>query len=171
MSLGRLLYLAAIAAAVAAVFRLAAFEGVYAASASMEPTLPVGTHALCDKLTFRFRPPRRGEIIVFLSPIPPHEGMIKRVIGLPGDTVELREKAVWVNGQPLEEPYARHSRQGERLAGDNLGPLVVPEGSFFVLGDNRDESNDSTAWKDPSTGQPVYFLPRTEVKGLLRGIF
>jgi len=171
MSIGRLLYLAAIAALVAGVLRLVAFEGVYAASGSMEPTLPVGTHALCDKLTYRFRPPRRGEIIVFLSPIPPHEGMIKRIIGIPGDTVELREKAVWLNGQPMEEPYARHTGLGERLAGDNLGPLVVPEGSYFVLGDDRDESNDSAAWKDPATGQPVYFLPRAEVKGLLRGFF
>jgi signal peptidase I len=67
----------------------------------------------------------------------------------------------------LEEPYTIYKRANENLAGDNLGPLKVPEDSVFVLGDNRDESYDSTTWKDAKTGKPIYFLPMKNIKGRL----
>ena len=86
---------------------------------------------------------------------------------MPGDDVELREKKVYLNGKLLEEPYTVYKRANERLAGDNMGPLKVPEGSVFVLGDNRDESYDSTSWRDIKTGKPIYFLPMKNIKGRL----
>ncbi len=72
-----------------------------------------------------------------------------------------------LNGKPLEEPYTEYKRAQETLAGDNLGPLKVPDDGLFVLGDNRDESFDSTSWKDPKTGSPIYFLPIKNLKGRL----
>ncbi|MFH1726025.1 MAG: signal peptidase I [Elusimicrobiota bacterium] len=171
MSLRRLLFLFAIAAVAAGALRLVAFEGIYIASASMEPALPVGTHVLLDKITFRFREPRRGEIIAFSAPVPPHEEMVKRVIAAGGDVVELRRKEVFVDGALVEEPYARHTRPRERLRGDTMGPVEVPELHYFVLGDNRDESNDSTVWRDSDSGEPVRFVPRSRVRGILRGFY
>lgn len=170
MSLGRLLYLFLLAAGATLLLRAFAFEGVYVASGSMLPTLPVGNHLVLDKLTFRCREPRRGEIIVFSSPVPPVEDMIKRVIAIPGDTVELKRKQVVLNGSPLEEPYARHVRAAEELSGDNLEAVTVPPNAFFVLGDNRDESNDSSVWRD-SSGNRVLFVPRSAVRGKLRGFY
>ena len=144
----------AIALAVVLPVRAWVAEPVYVASPSMEPALKTGTLLILDKLTLRLRPPRRGDILSFRSPVNAHD-LLKRVVALPGETVEMRGKVVFINGKELDEPYAVHSRAGERLEGDNLGPLVVPEKGFFVLGDNRDESNDSSVWKD-AEGVPVH---------------
>lgn len=170
MSLGRLLFLLAVALAVVLPVRLWVLEPIYIASASMEPTLPVGRHLFTDKLTLRLRSPRRGDIVVFVSPVGEEDEAVKRVIALPGETVELKEKKVFVNGQELDEPYARHTRAMEKLEGDNLGPLVVPPGKLFVLGDNRDESKDSSVWKD-AAGERLYFLPTASVRGVVRGVY
>jgi len=88
MTLKRFLFLFAIAAAVAGVLRYFVFEGIYIASASMEPTLGVGSHLFLDKTTYIFRAPRRGDIIVFSAPVPPHKEMVKRVVAVAGDSVE-----------------------------------------------------------------------------------
>ncbi|HVE12907.1 MAG TPA: signal peptidase I [Elusimicrobiota bacterium] len=170
MSLGRLLVLTLMGALGAALLRATALEGVYIASGSMEPTLPVGAHLFLDKVTPRLRDYRRGEIISFRAPIPPYHPMVKRVIAVAGDTVELRKKVVYLNGSAVDDPYARHSRPDETLDGDNLGPLQVPEGKLFVLGDNRDESDDSSVWRAPS-GERVYFVSVSWVDGLVRGIY
>ena len=79
----------------------------------------------------------------------------------------MRNKVVFINGKQLDEPYAVHTRPGERLEGDNMAPLVVPEKGFFVLGDNRDESNDSSVWKDVD-GNPLHFLRLRLIQGLVR---
>lgn len=162
----RLLKLIAIALAVVLPIRSWVAEPIYVASPSMEPTLKTGTLLMLDKLTLRMRAPRRGDVLSFRSPVDKHD-LLKRVVALPGETVEMREKAVWINGKELDEPYAVHSRAGERLEGDNIGPLIVPKNSFFVLGDNRDESNDSSVWKD-AEGHPVYFLRLALIQGLAR---
>src|SRR5688572_5690653 len=136
MSLSRLIFLASLAVLVILPIRLWVVEPIYIATASMEPTLPVGRRLFADKLSLRFREPRKGELVVFKSPTEAIE-MVKRVIAVPGDTIELREKKVFINGQALDEPYVQYKRAGERLKGDNLGPLAVPKGALFVLGDNR----------------------------------
>ena len=166
MGLGRLLKLLAIALAVVLPVRAWVAEPVYVASPSMEPTLKTGTMLILDKLTLCMRPPQRGDVLSFRSPVDEHD-LLKRVIALPGETVEMREKVVFINGKELEEPYAVHSRAGERLQGDNIGPLLVPEKGFFVLGDNRDESNDSSVWKD-AEGNPVRFLRMRLIQGIVR---
>jgi len=171
VSFKRWAFLFSIAALATLLLRAFVFEGIYIATASMEPTFPIGAHLFLDKLTLLFREPSRGEIIVFRSPVPPYLDMVKRVIAVPGDIVELKEKKVILNGNPQDEPYAQHTRQEERLKGDDIGPLTVPAGSFFVLGDNRDESDDSSVWRDQGTGEAVYFVPQSQVRGVLRGFY
>ena len=166
MELGRFLKLVVIAVAVVLPIRTWVAEPVYVASPSMEPTLKTGTLMILDKLTLCVRSLQRGDVLAFRSPVGEHD-LIKRVVALPGETVEMREKAIFINGKELNEPYAVHSRAGERLEGDNIGPLIVPENSFFVLGDNRDESNDSSVWKD-AQGKPVHFLRLKFIQGIVR---
>jgi signal peptidase I len=142
-------------------------EGVWVASASMEPTLPVGSHFFVNKLAYRNNLPLRGDIIVFQNPVDDQMGMIKRVIAVGGDTIEMRSKQVFLNGEPLSEPYAVYKRAKERLVGDNRDAIKVPEDTVYVLGDNRDESSDSSQWVDRETGQNVPFVPRKKIQGRL----
>jgi signal peptidase I len=103
---------------------------------SMEPTLHQEERLLVEKVSYRFHQPQRGDIVVLKvaqEPIP----LVKRVIGLPGETVEIRQGKVYVNGQHLDEPYLRQTPYG------NMPARPVPAGSIFVLGDNRNNSNDS----------------------------
>ncbi len=165
--LRRLLFLVAIAVSVTFVLRRFVVDTIYAASGSMEPTLDVGTHYLVNRWVYLFSEPERGDIIVFTSPVDHSTGFIKRVIAMAGDEVQLRNKKVYLNDKMIEEPYTLYKRSSEALVGDNLGPLTVPEGHVFVLGDNRDESFDSTTWKDADTGARIYFLERSHIKGKL----
>ena len=166
----RLLVLAAVAAGIVLPLRAFVVEPIFIPTASMEPTLPVGIHLFCDKITLRRRDPARGDIVVFRPPTGEERGVVKRVIGLPGETVELRQKSVFIDGKPLEEPYAVHKRSEEKLEGDDLGPVQIPPDSYFVLGDNRDESADSSVWKD-AEGRRLLFVPRASLAGLVRGIY
>lgn len=166
----RWLFLIALGVGGGLLFRSFAFEGIYIASPSMEPTLPVGTHFFVDKLSFFFRNPHRGEIVELISPIETEKGLVKRVIGLPGETIAIKDKKVYINGQMLNEPYAFYKRKDEILVGDNLAEMKIPEDCYFVLGDNRDESKDSATWKDLKTGQPVYFVHQEEIKGRLMNV-
>jgi signal peptidase I len=168
VSVGRLLILIALALGIVLPLRAYVAEPITIASGSMEPTLRTGEHYLLDKVTLRTRALRRGDIIIFRCPVGDHLQMGKRVIGLPGDTVELKEKTVYVNGEKLNDAYAEHKRRDERLDGDNLGPLTVPKEQLFVLGDNRDESDDSTVWRDEK-GEREPFVPIRDVAGLVRG--
>jgi signal peptidase I len=165
---GRVPYLLGLALAVVLPVRAWIAEPITIASASMEPTLRVGTLMILDKWSLSGRRPRRGEIISFRSPVDAAD-LVKRVIAVPGDTVELRAKKVFVNEQAVPEPYAVHDRANERLEGDDLGPLTVPAASYFVLGDNRDESKDSSVWKTAS-GERVYFMPASSLQGLVRSL-
>ncbi len=163
----RLAFLTAIALVITYVLRTFVFTIISVASSSMEPTLPVGTLYIVNLLAYRTGKPQRGDIIVFDNPFDHDRGSIKRLIALPGDTIEMDEKVVILNGKKLQEPYAMYKRPGDLLAGDNLKTKHVPEGHVFVLGDNRDESLDSTTWKDAKTGERAYFLPETTIKGKL----
>jgi signal peptidase I len=132
-------------------------------SGSMKSTLLVGDHILVTKFAygikipfmdtevFDFGGPQRKDIVVFRYPVDPDKDFIKRVIGLPGDTIRIQNKRVFVNDKELDEPYVQHTDHGV-LPGsvsprDNFGPIVVPQNSYFVMGDNRDESYDSRFWK------------------------
>ena len=122
------------------------FLGINAVSArvrvdgfSMIPTLEDGEFVLVSKLNYRFGDVERGDIIVFHYPMDPEQELIKRVIGLPGDTINVQNGIVSVNGQSLEEPYIA-------AAPAYSGEWMVPDGHLFVLGDNRNDSSDSHSW-------------------------
>jgi signal peptidase I len=167
----RLIFLFFIAAVLTVFLRTFVIEGIYVASASMEPTLPVGTNYFLEKVTIRFIKPRRGDIVVFPSPVEPGKDLIKRVIGTGGDTIEIKRKEVFLNGIKLEEEYVKHTRSAEMLVGDNLGPLEVPADMVFVMGDNRDESGDSRDWKDKGTDEHIYYIPVEKIKGKIIRFF
>jgi signal peptidase I len=119
-------------------------------SGSMKPTLLVGDHILVNKLPKSSDKIKRGDIIVFVYPPDPRKDFIKRVIGLPGDLFEIRDKQIFVNNNLLKEGYVIHTDKNIIPASvrprDNFGPLRVSNGSLFVLGDNRDASFDSRFW-------------------------
>jgi signal peptidase I len=163
----RWIFLIALGLGGAWILRHYLIETVSVASGSMEPTLSVDTHFIVWRPAYWNHGPLRGDIISFVSPVDQETPMIKRVIAVPGDQIELRNKQVIVNGQALIEAYAIHKRAGEILQGDNIGPLTVPERCVFVLGDNRDVSDDSANWHDVKTGTPIYFLPETNIIGRL----
>ena len=140
---------------------------------SMEHNLLIGDHLLVNKFVFapwetafeRSLLPigsvERGDILVFKYPEEPERDFIKRVIGLPGETLEVRDKRVHIDGEPLDEPYLQ--QMGSRGVGglvldrrDNLGPISIPVGHYFMMGDNRDNSEDSRFWGA---------LPHGHVKG------
>lgn len=112
----------------------------YIPTGSMIPTLNDGEAVLVVRIPYYFREPTRGEIIVFKYPLDPSKEYVKRLIGLPGDTVEIKHGEVYVNGQLLKEDYVK------RKSDDNYGPVKVPKDSYFVLGDNRPVSVDSRYW-------------------------
>ena len=108
---------------------------------SMEPTLHPGQYLIVNKFTYRWlHPPQRGDIVVFEYPRAPNRDFIKRVIGLPGERVEIRQGRVYINDHPLEEPYL------PKLGSYSWGAQVVGEDKYFVLGDNRNNSSDSHSW-------------------------
>ncbi|MBN1137349.1 MAG: signal peptidase I [Anaerolineae bacterium] len=105
---------------------------------SMEPNLHTDQRLVVEKVSYRFHGPRRGDVVVIRVPSQGEELLIKRVIGLPGETVEILNGQVYIDGQLLDEPYTDGStRQGR------IGRVVVPALHVFVMGDNRDHSNDS----------------------------
>jgi signal peptidase I len=149
-------------------------------SGSMKPTLLVGDFILVNKLVYRFSEPQRGDIVVFKYPIDPNIDFIKRIIALPGEEVEVRNNQVFINGKPLplievgrgEENGVRKVIYEEVLpegikhkvqfyedfpfSKRDFGPVVVPPNHYFVMGDNRDNSEDSRYWG---------FLPRENIVG------
>jgi signal peptidase I len=116
-------------------------------SASMAPALMIGDRVIVNKKYYTDNKPKRGDVVIFPDPSAPNKDYIKRVIGLPGETVEMRGKKVYINGQPLEEPYVMGTSEGElspAIRGmEKFGPVTVPDGKLFVLGDNRANSEDS----------------------------
>ncbi|MCL4474825.1 MAG: signal peptidase I [Nitrospirae bacterium] len=131
-------------------------------SGSMIPTLQIGDHILVNKFIYGtkipfsdnrvlvFRKPRRGDIIVFKYPEDPSRDFIKRVIAVEGDVIESRNKVIYVNGNPVNEPYTQHTDTTLKPRGieprDNFGPYIVPKEKLFMMGDNRDQSYDSRYW-------------------------
>jgi len=163
---------------VAILIKSSLVQAFFIPSSSMEPTLMPGDRVLVSKLAYRFGDVGRGDVAVFENPNPAllpdrsvlgsffhwlgeglgfaqpeEEDLIKRVIGVPGDVEEIRDRTVHVNGQPLAEPYLTPDAQA---AMGDYGPVTVPEGMLFVLGDNRGNSADSRA---------IGFVPEDRVVG------
>lgn len=178
------------------VIRTFAVEAFKIPTASMENTLLVGDFLLVNKAVYgaeipmthsrlpSFAEPGRGDVVVFLPPHDPTKNYVKRLVGVGGDTLEMHDKVLYLNGKPQVEPYTRHVDpltdpedprmmwQVEYLPGasrawrdyhpsrDNWGPIVVPAGKYFALGDNRDNSEDSRYWgflgKDAIKGRPIF---------------
>lgn len=195
-----------VALVVLLVIRALLVEAFKIPTSSMESTLLAGDFLLVNKAVYgaeipgtgfhlpSFGAPERGEVVVFNPPHEPDKHYVKRLVGLPGDTLEMKRKRLVVNGRSPDEPYVRHGDRGgdavhpgmawqarhliERVrpgryrpSRDTWGPLVVPEDRFFVLGDNRDNSEDSRYWgfvhRDAIRGRPwiVYYSSDPELVG------
>jgi len=132
-------------------------------SGSMIPTLLVGDYILVNKFLlgspvdlpftninlFRMpglRRPHKGDVIVFKFPVDPSKDFIKRVVAVEGDKIEARDKIIYVNGVPANEPFMRHTDNFVLPNRDNFGPIEIPKDKFFCMGDNRDNSRDSREW-------------------------
>ncbi|MDR1397882.1 MAG: signal peptidase I [Desulfarculales bacterium] len=162
-------------------------------SGSMEPTLLVGDHLLVSKSSYGihipheidvgrggkqsaetswagrilvpFSSPQRGDVIVFRNPEDRAEDYIKRIIALPGETVEIKDKSVIINGRPIDDPWghfiADHALTPRQREKRYFGPVSVPPGHYFVMGDNRDSSHDSRMWFGGRGG----FVPEQDILG------
>jgi len=130
-------------------------------SGSMEPTLLVGDYLLVNKFIygiripftetklFEFKKPQRGDVIVFVFPLDPSKDFVKRVIGTEGEKVEIIDSKIYINGKPIADPWGHFEKIGSkayRQSVENFGPVVVPKDSLFVMGDNRNNSQDSRFW-------------------------
>jgi signal peptidase I len=113
-------------------------------SGAMEPTLLIGDQILVNKHIYRTSEPKRSDVIVFKYPRNPEVAYIKRLIGIPGDKVEMVGRTVYINGKPLKENYTQYIDPGSIQ--DHFGPIDIPSGKYFVMGDNRDNSQDSRYW-------------------------
>jgi signal peptidase I len=114
-------------------------QAFYIPSGSMEPTLMVNDRILVAKFLYRFQPIQRGDVIVFRYPVNPQRDFVKRVIGLPGNVAQVKEGVVYINGQRISEKGYTIKPEYD----GNYGPVTVPRGDYFVLGDNRGNSEDS----------------------------
>lgn len=178
------------------VIRTFVVEAFRIPTGSMENTLLVGDFLLVNKAVYgaklpgsalrlpAFDKPQRGDVVVFTPPHEPGKNYVKRLVGLPGDTLEMRGKVLYLNGEAQIEPYVQHSDlsgmdaslqdmlwqrrflapgvdvETYRPTRDNWGPIIVPEGKYFMLGDNRDDSEDSRYWgfvdESAIKGQPLF---------------
>ncbi len=144
---------------IALAVRSSMVQAFWVPSASMEPTIEIGDHIFVNKLAYAIRlpligtelartgEPQRRDVVVFVSPVDRRTDLIKRIVAVAGDTVEIRNKRLFVNGQAVPDLHAHFV--DDKITNDhrdNLKPTVVPEGKFFVLGDNRDRSYDSRYW-------------------------
>jgi len=148
-------------------------------SSSMEPTLLVGDHLLVNRLSYVTKvpftdtvlldlgKPARGDVVVFRYPVDRSKDFIKRVIGVEGDVIRIKDKVIYVNGKRMNDPHAHFAEEavipGVFSQRDNFGPVTVPKDSYFCMGDNRDRSLDSRFWgfvkKDDLVGRAliIYF--------------
>lgn len=139
-------------------------QNVQVRGTSMLPTLQNGEYTLVDTLSYRLHAPNRGDIIIFRPPVDPGEDFVKRVIGLPGDRVGVRDGTVYIDGKALNEPYIHMPHTY------SWGPGRVPAGDLFVLGDNRDASYDSHLWTN-AQGQPIPYVAENQVIGRVMLIY
>ncbi|MCX6827804.1 MAG: signal peptidase I [candidate division Zixibacteria bacterium] len=150
-----------IALAAAILLRLFVISAYRVDSSSMEDTLLEGDYIFVNQLAYRFGEPKIGDIVVFKSPLNPTKDYIKRIVALPGETVEVIDKVLYVDNQ-LAKIFPNVKNADPKILPmqlslrDNFGPIQVPSDQYFVLGDNRDDSQDSRFWG---------FLPKENLKG------
>lgn len=162
---------AAIAILLALFIRTFVVQAFKIPSGSMEPSLLIGDHILVNKFIYGvklpllrttvipIRTPRRDDVIVFIYPVDKSKDFIKRVIGLPGDEIKITGQAIYINGERYTDKhgyFAKQGRPGQNTSELSFGPVTVPEGHYFVMGDNRDYSYDSRYWG---------FVPFQDIKG------
>jgi signal peptidase I len=158
--------------------RIFVFQAFKIPTGSMEDNLKIGDHIIVNKFIYGagtegllsslspMRAVQRGDVVVFRYPLQPDTDFVKRVIGLPGDTIEIRDKRVWIDGRQLSEPYVVYddpqTYPAEQFlpepyrSRDQMAPYQVPDGHYFAMGDNRDRSSDSRYWGT---------VPRSLIKG------
>jgi signal peptidase I len=157
---------------IATVLRIFIIQAFRIPTESMEDTLLIGDHIVANKFIYgtnltpngekvlKFKKPKRGDVIIFRSPEDPKYMFIKRCMGLPGDTIEVKDKILYINGNKMDEKYIYHKDPRhyprEIYPRDNFGPVVVPPKHYFAMGDNRDRSSDSRFWG---------FLPEKNLRG------
>lgn len=143
-----------IAVVIAVVVNMFILVNAVIPSASMEPTIMTGDRIFGNRLAYKKNGPQRGDIIIFKYPDDESQLFIKRVIGMPGETLEVKDGRVYINSDamPLNEPYVKVDAVGD------YGPVTIPEGCYFMMGDNRNQSADSRFWVHP-------FLKREKILG------
>jgi signal peptidase I len=139
-----------LAVVLALIIRTFFFQAFKIPTGSMRPTLLENDRVLVNKFLYRFRAPERGEVIVFRYPVDGKRDFIKRLAALPGETVEIRQGKLWINGKPVEETsklrkYYYYNREDWDYGGENR-QIKVPADSYFALGDNSAQSSDSRNW-------------------------
>jgi signal peptidase I len=149
----------AIAVFLSLIIKAFVFQAFNIPSTSMENSLKIGDYFLGEKISVKVRPPNRNEVVVFKYPLNPDKFFIKRCLAIAGDTILIRDKVLFVNGIPVDERPGVHFSDPKVLSSiysnrDNFGPLIVPDGHIFLLGDNRDMSQDSRFWG---------FLPKNSI--------
>jgi len=161
-----------IAFVLAMALRAFVIEGRVIPTGSMLQTVQLQDRVMLNRFIYRFKEPQRGDVVMFQPPEELHSTtpFLKRVIGLPGETVEMKNNKVYINGRPLVEPYVSEPLNY------TFGPVVVPQDSIFVLGDNRNNSYDSHAWnvwlkRDSLMGKAfLIYWPVKEIKLLPREV-
>ena len=154
--------LAVVALLIALVVRTLLVQAYKIPSGSMLPTLEIGDQILVNKFIYGVKvpylmktiipvsEPKRGDLVVFVFPLDRSKDFVKRVIGVGGDTVEMKNKQLFINGERYADPHGRYADPlilpGAMQPRDNFGPVRVPQGSYFMMGDNRDYSEDSRFW-------------------------
>jgi len=134
----------------ALILRTFVVQAFWIPSGSMIPTLMPGDRVLVAKFWYHFTEPKRGQIVVFKYPLDPTRDFVKRLIALPGDTVEIKNGVVYIDDVPLEEPYVKNRDFF------SMEKITVPNGQYFVMGDNRPNSQDSRFWG---------FVPKNYLRG------
>ncbi len=141
-------------------------------SGSMENTILPGDDIFGFRLAYTFSDPKRGDIVIFNAPSGDGEKYIKRVIGLPGETVTIENAQIYINGEPLEEDYLKSNQDGEDAWNVNAGPyeFKVPENSYLLLGDNRNGSSDARYWIDHPEEYSSPYISKDDIlaKAILR---
>lgn len=131
----------AIAVLLAVIIRMFVFQPFIIPTGSMEPTIKIGDRIMVSKFAYQFGEPSHGDIVVFRPPFDPERVFVKRLIGTGGDTLEIRDSKLYINGKLVPQDYLPQDMRFQ-----DFGPVQVPPGNYFMMGDNRNNSDDSRVW-------------------------